>query len=63
MTLPKPLRFWHRIDLLLLPPCLLATLIVQGPVMQPAQRHGEGVARLQTEATRLQVLQVMGLSR
>ena len=49
---PQPLCLRDRIDLVLLPPALLIALIVQGAVVQAAERHREGVARLEAEATR-----------
>jgi len=36
----------------LLPPALLIALIVQGAVVQAAERHREGVAGLEAEAAR-----------
>jgi hypothetical protein len=49
---PEALRLRNRIDLVLLPPALLIALIVQGAVVQAAERHREGVAGLEAEAAR-----------
>src|SRR5262245_55257035 len=48
---------------MLLPPGLLIALVVQGAVVQAAERDGEGIAGLEAKAARLQELEVMGVRR
>jgi hypothetical protein len=46
---------------MVLPPSFLIPVVVQGTMVQPAERHREGVAGLEAEAARLEKLEVMGL--
>jgi len=56
---PKPPRGFQGIDLYALPPRNFVAGLVQLAMMTAAQRHGELVADLKTERSRLRKAQVM----
>src|SRR5687767_6759815 len=58
---PESLRLRHWVDLMLLPPYLFVALIMQGAVMQPAERHRECIAGLEPKPARFEEFEVMGL--
>ena len=59
---PEAFGFRYWIELVLTPPCLLITRVVQGSMVQAAERDRERVARLEPQATRFQEFQVMCLA-
>ena len=61
--LPKPLGSWQGINFEALPPGHFIASLMQLPMMTAAERHGELVADLETEAAGLRKPQVMRVRR
>jgi hypothetical protein len=60
---PQPLRDCHRIYARRFPPLLFVTTPVEIPVVNPAQRHDELIARPPTKRARLPKSKMMGIGR